>query len=118
MNDTPEIDAAAAKARLLARREELLRLTEASAEARRPVELDQARVGRLSRMDAMQSQAMSVETERRRQIEVRRIDAALIRLDDGGYGFCASCGAAIALKRLEFDPTTPVCIDCARGAGG
>lgn len=118
MNDTPEIDAAAAKARLLTRREELLRLTEASAEARRPVELDQARVGRLSRMDAMQSQAMSVETDRRRQIEVRRIDAALIRLDDGEYGFCASCGAAIALKRLEFDPTTPVCIDCARGIGG
>ncbi len=118
MNDTPEIDAAAAKARLLTRREELLRLTEASAEARRPVELDQARVGRLSRMDAMQSQAMSVETNRRRQIEVRRIDAALIRLDDGGYGFCASCGEAIALKRLVFDPSTPVCIDCARGAGG
>ncbi len=118
MNDTPEIDAAAAKARLLARRQELVHLREASAEARRPVELDQARVGRLSRMDAMQSQAMSVETDRRRQIEVRRIDAALTRLDDGEYGFCAGCGAAIALKRLEFDPTTPLCIDCARGPGG
>ncbi len=118
MNDTPEIDAAAAKARLLARRQELVHLSEASAEARRPVELDPARVGRLSRMDAMQSQAMSVETDRRRQIEVRRIDAALTRLDDGEYGFCAGCGAAIALKRLEFDPTTPVCIDCARGPGG
>ncbi len=118
MNDIPEIDAAAAKARLLTRRAELLRLTEATAEARRPVELDQARVGRLSRMDAIQSQAMSVETDRRRQIEVRRIDAALIRLDDGEYGFCAGCGEAIALKRLEFDPTTPVCIDCARARAG
>jgi DnaK suppressor protein len=118
MNDTPEIDAAAAKARLLTRREALLHLSEASAEARRPVELDQARVGRLSRMDAMQSQAMSIETDRRRRLEVRRIDAALIRLDDGEYGFCARCGAAIALKRLEVDPTTPVCIDCARGPGG
>ncbi|MCH8155957.1 MAG: TraR/DksA C4-type zinc finger protein [Proteobacteria bacterium] len=118
MNDTPEIDAADAKARLLARRQELVHLTEASVEARRPVELDQARVGRLSRMDAMQSQAMSIETDRRRQVEVRRIDAALTRLDDGEYGFCASCGEAIALKRLEFDPTTPVCIDCARGPDG
>ncbi|MCH8002162.1 MAG: TraR/DksA C4-type zinc finger protein [Proteobacteria bacterium] len=117
MNDTPEIDAAAAKARLLARRQELVHLSEASVEARRPVELDQARVGRLSRMDAMQSQAMSIETDRRRQVEVRRIDAALTRLDDGEYGFCASCGEAIALKRLEFDPTTPVCIDCARDPG-
>ncbi len=102
MNDTPEIDAAAAKARLLTRRKELVRQTEASAEARRPVELDQTRMGRLSRMDAMQSQAMSVETDRRRQIEVRRIDAALTRLDDGEYGFCVNCGEAIALKRLQL----------------
>ena len=116
MNDTPEIDAAAAKARLLARQQDLLRLAEASAEARRPVELDQARVGRLSRMDALQSQAMSVETHRRRRVELHRIDAALGRIEAGDYGFCVSCGVSIALKRLEFDPTTPVCIDCAKDA--
>ena len=116
MNHTPEIDAATAKARLLARQQDLLRLAEASAEARRPVELDQARLGRLSRMDAIQSQAMSVETHRRRRVELHRIDAALGRIEAGDYGFCVNCGVTIALKRLEFDPTTPVCIDCAEDA--
>ena len=118
MSDKAEIDPETARSALLARREELRHLTDSSAEARRPVELDQSRVGRLSRMDALQSQAMSVETERRRQVELRRIEAALGRIEDGDYGFCVGCGEAIALKRLEFDPTTPICIDCAEQSGG
>jgi DnaK suppressor protein len=118
MSDKAEIDPETARSALLARREELRRLTDSSAEARRPVELDQSRIGRLSRMDALQSQAMSVETDRRRQIELRRIEAALGRIEDGDYGFCVGCGEAIALKRLEFDPTTPVCIGCAEQSGG
>ncbi len=61
---------------------------------------------------------MSVETDRRRQIELRRIEAALGRIEDGDYGFCVGCGEAIALKRLEFDPTMPICIDCAEQSGG
>ena len=110
---TEEPDYAAFEARLKARRAELLRLGETSAEGRRPVELDQTRVGRLSRMDALQDQAMSLETERRRQIELKRIEAALQRLAEGEYGYCVQCGEAIALKRLELDPTAPLCIDCA-----
>ena len=113
MSGASKIDLAAVQKRLLARQEELSRLTESSAEARRPVELDQTRVGRLSRMDALQSQAMSIETDRRRRVEIGRIDAALQRIEDGEYGYCLSCGEAVAPKRLEFDPTTPVCIDCA-----
>ena len=77
MNDRTDIDVAAMRARLERRREELQHLTEAASGSRRPVELDQTRVGRLSRMDALQSQAMSIETERRRQVELRRIEAAL-----------------------------------------
>jgi DnaK suppressor protein len=116
MSDTPEIDLRAAKRRLIARQQELLRLAEVSAEARRPVELDQTRVGRLSRMDALQSQAMSIETDRRRRVELRRIEAALGRIKARDYGFCVGCGETIALRRLELDPTTPVCIDCAEAA--
>ena len=62
----------AAEKRLLARREELQALAATAEESRRPVELDQSRVGRLSRMDALQDQAMALETERRRKIELRR----------------------------------------------
>ncbi len=105
----------AARARLLARREELEALAAAAAESRRPVELDQSRVGRLSRMDALQDQAMALETERRRNIEHRRIEAALGRLAEGEYGYCLGCGEAIEAKRLELDPTAPQCVDCAAG---
>lgn len=110
-------DPEAVTARLHARRDELRHLAAAHSADRAPVELDQARVGRLSRMDALQSQAMSIETERRRQVELQQIEAALKRLDKGDYGYCLNCGEEIAPKRLEFNPTAAVCIDCARGSG-
>ncbi len=113
MSDS-DIDPEAASAALIARREELLHLVDSSAEARRTVELDQSRVGRLSRMDALQAQAMSVETDRRRKVALQQIEAALGRIEDGDYGYCLNCGEAIAPKRLELNPTAPVCIDCAQ----
>jgi len=113
MEQRSDIDLAALQAALEARRTDLLRLAAASEESRQPVELDQSRVGRLSRMDALQDQAMQLETGRRRQLELQRIEAALQRLAEGDYGYCVSCGEEIAAKRLELDPTTPICIDCA-----
>ncbi|MDF2367962.1 TraR/DksA family transcriptional regulator [Sneathiella sp.] len=101
------------KKALLERREELLSVMKASTEGRRPVELDQTRVGRLSRMDALQGQAMAQETERRRKNELQRIDAALSRIETGDYGYCVTCGEEISAKRLALDPSTPLCIDCA-----
>lgn len=94
-------------------RDEIERLSEVTEEARQPVELDQTMVGRLSRMDALQSQAMQLETERRRTVEIQRIDATLRRMDEGEFGYCVSCGVDIEPKRLENDPTTPTCFDCA-----
>ena len=77
------------------------------------VELDQSSVGRLSRMDAMQGQAMAQENERRRILKLRLIDAALKRITNNDYGICLSCDEDIAIKRLEFDPTSTLCIECA-----
>jgi len=77
------------------------------------VELDQSKVGRLSRMDAMQIQAMSQETNRRRQQELVRIDGAILRIENGEYGECLSCGNEIVEARLRFDPSILFCIDCA-----
>lgn len=107
----------AIRARLLERRDELLALGKAAAESRRPVELDQTTVGRLSRMDAMQVQAMAIEAERRRSLELRRIEATLRRIDEDEYGYCVQCGEEIAAKRLTLDPTTPTCIGCAGTPG-
>lgn len=105
-----------ARKRLLERRAELLAVADESRGSRDPVELDQTRMGRLSRMDALQGQAMAIEAERRRQIELKRIEAALQRVESGDYGYCVSCGEEIAPKRLEFDPTVPTCIDCAESS--
>ncbi|MDW7746338.1 TraR/DksA family transcriptional regulator [Halomonas sp.] len=84
-----------------------------SKESRATVMLDQQSVGRLSRMDALQGQAMAKAEEDRRQLAIRRIDAALARLDRGTFGECVECGEWIAVKRLEWDPTVLKCIDCA-----
>ena len=77
------------------------------------VELDQSKVGRLSRMDAMQAQAMAKASVQRRDAALRRIAAAIKRIDEGEYGRCQECDEAINPKRLEFDPTVLLCIDCA-----
>jgi DnaK suppressor protein len=47
------------------------------------------------------------------RLELQRIDAALARIDAGGYGTCAECGAAIGLKRLKALPWALRCTDCA-----
>ena len=77
------------------------------------VELDQSKVGRLSRMDAMQAQAMAQASSQRREQMLRNITAALGRLERDEYGDCQSCDEPINPKRLEFDPTATLCIDCA-----
>ncbi len=84
-------------------------------ESRKTVELDQQSVGRLSRMDALQSQAMAEAGHRRRGQARLRIRAALERLDEGEYGYCTECGEPIPRGRLEIDPAVPVCVSCAAG---
>jgi DnaK suppressor protein len=105
-------DPAAIRSRLLTERAALSDTSQSAAESRAPVELDQTSVGRLSRMDAMQAQAMALATERRRADAIRRIDQALARLDAGTYGECVMCGEAIAPRRLVLDPAIATCLQC------
>lgn len=77
------------------------------------VELDQARVGRLSRMDALQAQAMSRESQRRRSEALAGVRAAIARIDRGEYGDCVECGEPIPPGRLEIDPAAALCLGCA-----
>ena len=98
---------------LLRLREDLLGLSEENAEQSAVVELDQGKVGRLSRMDAMQAQAMAQETHRRREAKLRDVDAALQRIEEGEYGHCLNCDEPINPKRLAVDPKASFCIECA-----
>ncbi|WP_298962978.1 TraR/DksA C4-type zinc finger protein [uncultured Roseibium sp.] len=110
---TMPIDESAVRAKLQSLKAELEALSEISEEARAPVTLDQQSVGRLSRMDALQGQAMAQASERQRRAQIQSIDAALHRLDVGDYGFCVDCGEDISPKRLAVDPAAAFCIKCA-----
>lgn len=45
--------------------------------------------------------------------ELKRIDAALVRIEDGSYGYCTLCGSDISEARLDLLPDTPFCKTCA-----
>jgi DnaK suppressor protein len=98
-------------------REELRELKELSAEAQDAadiVKLDQTKVGRLSRVDALQKQAMSQETARRRLAAIKSTNEALQRIERGEYGRCTDCGDSINPQRLQHDPAVALCIVCAQ----
>ena len=107
------IDEDAVRRTLTALKQELEAYSDLAEEARATVTLDQQSVGRLSRMDALQGQAMAQASERQRRADIKKISAALKRLDDGDYGYCVECGEDIAPKRLSVDPAAAFCIKCA-----
>ncbi len=88
-----------------------------TASARDPVALDQESVGRLSRIDAPQMQAMAMAQDRRRKAERNAIAAAMRRIDQGKFGYCVECGDDIAEARLRNNPTAVKCLECATGNG-
>jgi len=112
MNDS---DLALCRARIIARLAEIDEEDARGREGQATVALDQQAIGRLSRQDALQSQAMAQATHARRDIERRRLRAALDRIDEGEFGYCEDCGEEIALARLELDPGATRCISCASG---
>ncbi len=93
-------------------RAEIQELDEGSSQGSETVELDQAKVGRLSRMDALQAQQMALESGRRRQNQLVKIDGALRRIESGEFGCCFICGEEIDVRRLTVDPTSTRCVEC------
>ncbi len=112
MNHT-KIDIECFREKLQTLRDEILQVEQTGDEAAQTVELDQMKVGRVSRMDALQGQAMAKETQQRRNIRKQRIETALQRLEKESFGLCVRCEEEIHPKRLEFDPTVLLCITCA-----
>lgn len=111
-----ELDLNAFRQRLEQRQAAIVADKKAAKKANGPVELDQARVGRLSRMDAMQQQAMAQAGARLLDHELQRIKVALGRIESEEYGYCILCDENIAQKRLQFDPSLLTCIRCAEQA--
>ncbi len=93
----------------LASTEEALAQADAAAAT---VKLDQSSVGRLTRMDALQQQALAQGLRERLLTRLRRVRAAADRVDAGTFGTCCSCGASLDAARLHNDPATVFCADC------
>ena len=70
-------------------------------------------IGRLSRVDAIQQQQMSLELRRGRETELIRLERALKLINEGEYGICPRCENDIEIKRLEASPDAIFCFDCA-----
>ena len=117
MSERDDLDMKAIRRTLEEERDGLVEASAATSEDRAPVEIDQQSVGRLSRMDAIQVQAMALATESRRQDRLQIIEAAVRRLDDSEYGYCLRCDEDIPAKRLSIDPAVTRCVDCAGRAG-
>lgn len=83
-----------------------------SADAAKPVELDQAAVGRVSRIDAIQQQKMVEAGRAAQRLRLGQVQAALLRIDAGEYGDCLACEEPIAAARLAARPETPFCVGC------
>ena len=77
-------------------------------------ELESARMGNLDDLATEREGDEVLETMGMAgQREMRMIEAALQRVQDGNYGQCARCGADIGQERLDLLPATPFCAQCA-----
>jgi len=95
--------------RVLLRLERSMRSTE---EAMKPVMLDQSVIGRLSRIDSLQNQGLTRNLQEREQVKLGQVEAAFRRIEEGTYGVCTECDAAIPFDRLMVFPETPTCSAC------
>lgn len=112
----PEQDIRQIKIKLEKLLADLIDMNSSAKLAAATVDLDQSRVGRVSRIDALQNQAISQSAFNMRAIEISQAKAALSRVDAGDYGFCVVCEEDINPLRLEHNPAVAMCIQCAEAA--
>lgn len=81
-------------------------------EASRPVPPDNA-IGRLTRMEAINSKSVSEAALASAKIRLAGLRAAATKIDDPDFGSCTGCGEPIPVKRLLFMPEATRCVKCA-----
>jgi DnaK suppressor protein len=91
---------------------ELEAALELAREGSKPVALDQAAVGRVSRGDALQQQQMALATVRATEVRLAQVKRALTAFASGEYGGCVGCEENIGYRRLRSRPETPLCLRC------
>ena len=64
------------------------------------------------RATAESDRAFTLRIRDRERRLIRKIQAAITRIDDGTYGICEECGDDISIARLKARPVTRLCINC------
>ena len=101
--------------RLLGKRSELLNLIQSSKSLERDVS-DLTFSNEIDLASSLEGREMIFQLTSRDRNELRLIEDALFRINDGTYGACESCEKKISLKRLQIMPLTALCIDCQEAA--
>lgn len=108
-----QIDREALRSRLVAELAAIDNQFAQAGEAGQGVELDKSSDGYLERMDAKQQQVMAKNVQAQLLLRKRKLNAAQTRLDAGNYGLCCECKDELAAERLDADPATVFCPECA-----
>jgi len=104
MADVSEI-----REQLLKRRQELeARLASIKSDLGSPLDHDFAEQA-VEQENAEVLQSLGREAES----EIQKINRALIRMDEGTFGYCVDCGEPIAPERLQARPYSSRCLECA-----
>lgn len=97
---------------LMTIRDDLHLVLEISEESGETVVLDQSKVGRLSRVDALQQQQMSNACRIGYRKRLLAVEHALSAMEQGDYGWCECCGELIDIRRLDVRPESSLCVVC------
>jgi len=70
-------------------------------------------IGRLTRMDAINSKSINEEALRKAKSSLLKLERALKMLDDPDFGLCRECEEPIPFRRIMVMPGTEFCVECA-----
>ncbi len=86
-------------------------------ELTRPIAPDNA-IGRISRMEAINSKSINEEALRKTQNTLAKLEQAVKISDDEDFGLCVGCDELIPFARLMILPETNMCVACAEKLTG
>lgn len=92
---------------------DLEREIESLSKQTQPVAPDNS-IGRLTRMDAINDKEMREANLRASKLRLGKLESALAKIEEDGFGVCVVCGEEIAEKRLLARPESVTCIECAK----
>jgi DnaK suppressor protein len=83
----------------------------------KPVEPDKA-IGRLTRMEAIGSKAISEAVLNSAQIRLAKLETALDKVENAQFGVCIRCSSPIPTARMLLMPESTACVTCAENKQG